>query len=138
MKIATKYKPKKATAIAYNMFLILCVLLIIGRWYSVIDNDFVFINKEIHSHLSNLVLSMVFYLAIGYWWLLQGVKFQIVAGLGIAFILANFICEILMGFMNTPDIMDAVYGTAGTIPVFLFLLIVNRHGLTAHSEKQTE
>ena len=34
-----------------------------------------------------------------------------------------------MGFMNTADIMDAIYGTAGTIIGFTYLFFTYKYGL---------
>lgn len=53
---------------------------------------------------------------------------------GIVIITANVICETIMGFMNTPDIIDAVYGIAGTIISFCFLAVSRRYGLKIISE----
>lgn len=129
MKITTKYSPKKPATIAYRCVLLVGILLTIGRWYSVIDNSFVLFNREIHSHVSNLSLSMIVFTGIGYTWLLNGVRFRFIVVLGLLCIIANFICETLMGFMNTPDILDAVYGTVGVVISFVFLLLTSKYGL---------
>ena len=131
MKNKCKYTTKKPFLVAYIVLCCVCLLLTIGRWYSVFGSDFVVINAEIHSHISNLVLSMVFYLAVGYTWLLVGVKFNIVTLLGIFIIISNFACETLMGFMNTADITDAIYGTIGTMIIFIYLFITNKYGLVS-------
>lgn len=129
MKLTYKYRLKKSFHIGYIILLCLGFLLTIGRWYSVIDTNFVVINAEIHSHISNFSLSMIFYLGLGYIWLLYGVRFKFVVMLGIFAIISNLICETLMGFMNTTDIVDAVYGIAGVVIVFLYLSAVNKYGL---------
>ncbi|MDL2301582.1 hypothetical protein LJC58_04415 [Lachnospiraceae bacterium OttesenSCG-928-D06] len=113
--------PKPYTII-YTILIFIGFLLTVGRWYSVFNPDFVLFNAEIHSHISNLSLSMIFYLGLGYSWLQNGVKFRLICGLGVFVVLANVICETLMGFMNTADIMDAVYGAVGTAMAFVFLL----------------
>ena len=65
-------------------------------------------------------------------WLLFGVKFKFVALLGAFTAAANLICESpVMAFMNTPDYIDAIYGIAGTIISFLFLIFTYKYGLTA-------
>ena len=137
MKYKSKYTAKKPFLITYIVLCCVCLGLVVGRWYSVIDADYVFINAEIHSHLSNFVLSMVFYLAAGYAWLLVGVKFRYIAVLGIVLIVGNFICETVMGYMNTVDVMDAVYGTAGTVIIFAFLLITNNYGLVLTNSEES-
>ncbi|HCY06592.1 MAG TPA: hypothetical protein DHS57_04830 [Erysipelotrichaceae bacterium] len=62
-------------------------------------------------------------------WLTSGVKFRLVAILGVFMIVANFICETLMGFMNTVDIVDAIYGAVGVILVFIYFYFLNNNGL---------
>lgn len=128
MKIFYKYEPKTITKIIYIMLICIGLLLTIGRWYSVVNNDFVLFSKEIQSHISNLSLSMIVYLGIGYTWLLMGQKFRIVVVLGIFLIVANLVCETLILFLNTPDIIDFVYGVIGIGIAFIFLFFCNKYG----------
>jgi hypothetical protein len=44
-------------------------------------------------------------------------------------IASNLICETVMGFMNTTDIVDAIYGTIGTAIAFSFLYFTSKYGL---------
>lgn len=134
MKITTKYR-LKSCALA-GLVALYCVgfLLTIGRWYSVIDSDFVVLTADIHSHISNFSLSILVYLSIGYMWLSFGVKFRFVALLGMLMVIANFICETLMGFMNTTDIIDAIYGTIGIAITFVYLFFTYKYGLLSKNE----
>lgn len=131
MKITTtyKYSPKKPVNVGAVALYCIGLLLTIGRWYGGINNDFVVFNDETYSHMSNFSLSMLVYLSTGYMWLLFGVKFRYIVVLGVFLTIANFACEILMGFMNTPDIIDAIYGTIGTAVIFVFLFFTNKYGL---------
>lgn len=124
-----KYRVKKPFSIAYPALLFLGVLLTLGRWYSVFNPDFVILNAEVHSHISNLSLSMIAYVGIGYSWLLYGTRFHFITALGAVLIAGNFVCETLMGFMNTTDIVDAVYGTVGVLAAFVYLFFTNKYGL---------
>lgn len=54
--------------------------------------------------------------------------------LGLFIVLGNVLCETVMGFMNTPDIIDAVYGIAGTIASFGLLLAAKKYGLSINNE----
>lgn len=103
--------------------------------YNVIDSDFVIINAEIHSHILNLSLSLIAYLGIGQSWLLLGMRFRFIMFLGIAMIADNVVCETLMGFMNTPDIIDTICGTIGIVAAFIFLAITNKYGLVPNNLK---
>ena len=129
MKTGYKYSPKKPTIIVYMILICIGLLLTIGRWVSVFNNDFVIFNDEINSHISNLSLSLLIYLTVGYLLLLLGVRFQIIIILGVFLIVANLISETFIGFMNTPDIIDAIYGIIGISVAFLFLFVTNKFGL---------
>lgn len=129
MNINYKFKPKKITNILYYSLILFGALLTIIRWISAFNSHIVVINEEINSHISNLSLSLIVYLAIGFTWTLQGIKFKRVTLLGIIMIIANILCETVMGFMNTPDIVDAVYGVIGTIIAFCFLSASKKYGL---------
>jgi len=124
-----KYKLSKPYYIVQLLLLCFGSILTIIRWLNIFNSNFVVINPEINSHISNFSLSLLAYLAIGSTWLTSGVKFRFITILGLFMIVANFICETLMDFMNTVDIIDAIYGTVGIILVFIYLYLLNKHGL---------
>ena len=124
-----KLKPKKVTKIVYNYLILFAAILAIIRWISAFNNDIVVINAEINSHISNFVLSLVFYLGVGFTWILQKMTLRKIIILGLFIIIANIICETVMSFMNTTDIIDAIYGIVGTLIGFCYLLVVNKYGL---------
>lgn len=124
-----KLKPKKIIKVAYYCMLLIDAILLVIYWVSAFHNDIVVINVEINSHISNFVISMIFYLGIGYTWILQKNAFKNVILLGVFVVIANVMCETVMGFLNTADIIDAVYGIAGTMISFCFLFVVNKCGV---------
>lgn len=124
-----KYSAKKPFLTAYAVLIFIGILLTIGRWYSVFNHDFVIINAEVCSHISNFSLSLVAYVGIGYSWLLFGTSFRFIIILGLFLIIGNFACETLMEFMNTPDIVDAVYGTFGVLAAYVYLFFTHKYGL---------
>lgn len=127
MKIT--YKIKQSYKVVQLLLIFFGFVLTIIRWLNVFNSNFVVINSEINSHVSNFSLSLLAYLAIGSAWLTSGIRFRFVTILGIFMVVANFICETLMGFMNTVDIVDAIYGTVGTMIVFIYLYFLNSDGL---------
>lgn len=66
-----KLRPKKVTRIVYNFLILFVAILTFIRWISIFNNDIVVINAEINSHISNFALSLVFYLSVGFTWILQ-------------------------------------------------------------------
>lgn len=129
-----KYRPKKLTNIAFIILICIGLLLVMIRWGNAFNSDFVVVNEEIHSHISNFVLSMLLYLNVGFIWLMCGVKFRIITILGLLLIVANFLCETVMGFMNTIDIMDAIYGTVGVAISFVFLFVAKKYGMISNED----
>lgn len=114
--------------IVYAALILLGLLLTIGRWASQFL-DFVIINPEINSHISNFSLSLMAYSGIGFTWLLGGMRFRAITILGMFFIAGNLFCETVMTILNTPDIIDAFFGFLGTTIGFLYLLAAKRYGL---------
>ncbi|WP_082029311.1 hypothetical protein [Beduini massiliensis] len=122
-------KPKKSTKVVFNSLVLIATMLSIIRWASVLNSNIVVINTEINSHITNFSLSLVFYLGVGFTWMLQKISFKKIILLGLLIVIANILCETIMGFMNTTDIIDAIYGIVGTLISFCFLLVVNKYGL---------
>ncbi|MGM0171888.1 hypothetical protein IGJ39_001993 [Enterococcus sp. AZ140] len=73
---------------------------------------------------------------IPYFWLLMGAKFNYIIIFSLLLLVANALCETVLGFINTPDIIDMYYGFAGTGISFLTLLIIYKFGLSPNSEKR--
>ena len=138
MKNTCKYTIKKPFSIAYIILICVCLILTGVRWYSIFNNDVVIINPVINSHISNLSLSILLYLTAGFGWLALGVKFRFIIFLGVFFVASNLICETVMGFINTADIIDAVYGIVGTAIGFAYLYITNKYGLVPINADKTD
>ncbi len=123
------YKMKKSYMIVQLLLVCFGFVLTIIRWLNVINSNFLVINTEITSHITNFSLSLLAYLVIGSLWLTSAVRFRFVIVLGSFMIVANLICETLLGFINTVDIVDAIYGTVGIILAFIYFYCVNGNGL---------
>ena len=72
-----KLKPKKIIKIMYNCLILFAAILAIIRWISAFNNEIVVINAEINSHISNFALSLIFYLGVGFTWILQKMTFKL-------------------------------------------------------------
>lgn len=123
------YNMKKSYIIVQLLLVCFGFVLTLIRWLNVFNSNFLVINTEITSHISNFSLSFLAYLIIGSLWLTSGVKFRFVVVLGAFMIAANLTCETLLSIINTVDILDAIYGTVGIILVFIYFYCVNSNGL---------
>nr|WP_315472988.1 hypothetical protein [uncultured Undibacterium sp.] len=80
-------------------------------------------------HISNFSISYALYTTVGFMWLQMGSSFKYITYLGIAIVITNFIYELWIPFINTPDITDAVYGVIGSILGHLFLFYLKKYGM---------
>ncbi len=127
----------KMFKLLYNGLVVFAGSLGLIRWLSVFT-DIVVINAEINSHISNFSLSLLFYLAVGVYWIQTDEKFSLTVYLGISLIVGNLICETLLGSINTPDIIDAVYGIIGVLISFVFLFSAHKYGLVHVSDTSVD
>jgi hypothetical protein len=129
-KISYKYIPKLWAAISFLLLLLSANFLFLGRKIKVFHcAALVATFHDFYYHVSNFSLSMLIYLTLGYVWLLIGLNIKHVAMAGIVIVLINFIYELFIPVLNTPDIVDAYYGLAGVVLSFLFLYAVDKFGL---------
>ncbi len=135
MKPKSKYNIKKGFNICYFALVCFCFILTIIRWINSFNSDIVFINNTITSHISNFSLSMLFYLAYGYIMVLFDIKFRYVIVLGISLILGNFAYELFLSIINTKDIVDAIYGLAGSLLSFIYLVLMKKYGLILNEQE---
>lgn len=125
-----KYISKIWSVLVYLILFIVVVLLFAGRSFKEIQIEFLM--KELpgfYSHISNFVISFELCLVVGYLevWFKQSLKGTIIfAGF---LLLANFIYEWFVSVLNTPDKIDAYYGFAGSLSVFLYHFLNLKFGL---------
>ena len=70
---------------------------------------------EVSSHISNFAITSLMVALLAFIMTLQGAPFKSVIWLAITAVLINFIVEVLISILNTPDIIDAYYGSAGVL-----------------------
>ena len=106
----------------------LCFLLVIIRWLSIFNEDIYVINARVNSHITNFILSLMMCTLIGYLLLATGKKYVFAVMVGLALIAVNFIYETLLPMLNTTDMIDALYGLAGTVISLVYLYIIGKYG----------
>lgn len=84
---------------------------------------------DFYAHVSNFSLSYLVYAAIGYAWLMLGVRRGHLLLLGLVMLLCGLAYELFLPVLNTRDPVDAVYGAAGTALAAVVLLLIDRYGM---------
>ena len=130
-----KYLPKVATALLFLLFLVANYLLFAGRKSDALQSEWLLNHlPDFYQHVANFTISCILYAGIGYAWLMLGVHTKAILFFGITIIAANFIYELWIPVLNTRDVVDAVYGAAGTAIGFIFLMLIKKFGLRLNSE----
>ena len=78
------------------------------------------------------------FLGMGLSWMIKDVKFIYITLLGMTLMDINVLCETVMAFINTTDLVDALYGVVGIAVGFVYLIIIFKHGLILVEEKQAD
>lgn len=137
LRIKAAYRVTKPYMLGYYLLIFVSVFLILGYLFAPLRIGFILrLFPEFYYHISNLCISIIFYLGIGFAWLTQGVAFKHIGLLGVVAVVANVVCETVMGFMNTTDFMDAIFGVVGVAISFTYLAMIYRHGLIPLEGKQ--
>ncbi|WP_133642231.1 hypothetical protein [Sphingobacterium paludis] len=136
---AIKYTPKLAAAIAYLLLLVVVILLFSGRKIVSLRPDFI-LNQwpDFYLHVSNFSISYVMLAGVGFIWILMGIPSKFIVVCSVLLICCNFIYELWIPILNTPDIIDAYYGVLGTVLALCFLLFTKRFGLVTLKDEQSE
>lgn len=125
-----KYLPKFATSLIFLLFLVANFLLFAGRKSDVLQPAWILATfPDFYQHVANFTISCLLFAAIGYSWLMMGINTKTLLILGLVIIVANFIYELWIPILNTRDWIDAVYGCAGTLVGFVFLMLMKKFGL---------
>ena len=123
------FKPKIFTTISYLLLIIgVCTLISIRNDPKLQPAIILKYVPDFFSHISNFSLTYLL-VSSGYFALLSGLPLNRIYILCAIGIIGNFIYEIWIPVLNTPDIIDAWYGVAGVIFGIVFLAIVKRYGL---------
>ena len=121
-------KQKSFTTTSLLSIFALCFLLVIIRWINIFNEDVYVISVAINSHITNFTLSLMMCTLIGYLLLLAGKKYVSTIMVGLLLIVVNFIYEIFLPFLNTTDIIDALYGLVGAVISLVYLYFIDKYG----------
>ena len=121
-------KSKKNTTITLVMVFTVCFILGIIRWINIFNENVFVITKEINSHITNFIISLMLCTLIGYLLLCYRKKYWAIIIIGLILISTNLIYETILPFINTIDLIDAVYGILGVIISLIYLLFIDKKG----------
>jgi hypothetical protein len=124
-KLSFKFTANNKGIIAYYAWLMFNIALLSVKKLSFIQQHL----HDVFTHTSNFIITAILMSSVSLIWLLQGAPFKFVLYLGMVAITLNFVVELFVTILNTPDVMDAVYGTAGVLVTILVMLLFKRSGL---------
>lgn len=128
-KQLAKYEVKKSYLILYLCMFAACLLFVICRWISAIDPSAVLLPESINIHITNFSLSLMLLLFIGFTMLIFGGNIKTIGIFAILIVLINLVYEVFLPILNTPDLIDALFGILGTAIAWFYLLSLKRNGL---------
>ena len=121
-------KSKNITTITLVMVFTVCFILGIIRWINIFNENVFVITKKINSHITNFTISLMLCTLIGYLLLCYKKKYRTIIIIGLILISTNLIYETILPFINTIDLIDAVYGILGVIISLIYLLFIDKKG----------
>ena len=110
------------------MVFTVCFILGIIRWINIFNENVFVITKEINSHITNFIISLMLCTLIGYLLLCYRKKYWAIIIIGLILISTNLIYETILPFINTIDLIDAVYGILGVIISLIYLFFIDKKG----------
>lgn len=125
-----KFVPRVWARVGFVALLAIAFALFQGRKHPGLRiHDALGLPADFYAHISNFSISYMIYAGAGFVWLQLGVAVRVVLAFGTALLLANVVYELWLPVLNTPDVVDAYYGIAGTLLALTLLLLVRRYGL---------
>lgn len=105
-----------------------CFALFILRGVHSFAPDVVIVNREVTSHISNFALSYVLCALVGLLLLAAGKGLRSALLFCLAVLAANLAYEAFLPVANTRDMVDALYGFAGSLAGGAYLCWLNAFG----------
>lgn len=128
-----KFLPKVSAALSHLILLLAVVILFFGRTKPFLRIDVLLkVFPDFYQHVSNFSISFLILAGVGFMWVMLALSFKYITLLTLLILLSNFIYELWIPVLNTPDIIDAYYGMAGSLLAFIWLLLIKSFGLKAN------
>ena len=109
---------------------IVCTLLFMGRTRAALRPEFIVAAVPgFYAHISNFVITFEIVLLIAFVWLLRGLSIWPFVWLFLAALILNVVAESFAWTLNTPDMLDAVFGLFGVLFAIVCTLLLKTFGL---------
>ena len=127
----SKFDFKKKYLIIYLCLIVFDTLLMLFRWLEHIAPNVRLLPDFLLDHITNFALCMLLLLIFGITVLSFGGKLRGISAAALAMSVLNIVYECFIPILNTPDIMDAMFGVIGVAIAYVFLILLRKNGLIA-------
>jgi hypothetical protein len=127
------YDIKKKYLVIHLCLIIFGAFLMICRWINHIEPDVKILPEFILDHVNNFALCLLLLLIVGFIILMFTGKIKAITVIAAVIAALSVIYECLLPMLNTPDVVDAVFGVCGTLVAYIHLLVLKKWGIFAKS-----
>lgn len=126
-----KYVPTILGISVYFLLFLLAFFLFLGRKSESLRIGWLLdFDPEYYTHTTNFSISLLICLVFGFTEILFSGKIKSSYWMALFLIAVNFIYELFIPLINTPDIIDAYYGLVGTLIPFPYFYFLKKFGIT--------
>lgn len=127
----SKFDFKKKYLIIYLCLIVFDTLLMLFRWLEHIAPNVRLLPDFLLDHITNFALCMLLLLIFGITVLSFGGKLRSISVAALVMSVLNIVYECFIPILNTPDILDAMFGVIGVAIAYVFLILLRKNGLIA-------
>lgn len=126
-----KFDFKKKYLVIYLCLIVFDAFLMLCRWLDHIVPDVRLLPGFLLDHITNFALCMLLLLIFGMTVLSFGGKLRSITAAALVMSVLNIVYECFIPILNTPDILDAMFGVVGVAIAYVFLIMLRKNGLIA-------
>ena len=123
-----KFYIKKKYLIIYLCLIVFDTFLMLCRWLEHIVPNVRLLPDFLLDHITNFALCMLLLLIFGITTLSFGGKLKSITAAALVMSVLNIVYECFIPILNTPDILDAVFGVIGIAVAYVFLILLRKNG----------
>ena len=123
-----KFHLKKKYLIIYLCLIVFDTFLMLCRWLEHIVPNVRLLPDFLLDHITNFALCMLLLLISGITALSFGGKLKSITAAALVMSVLNIVYECFIPILNTPDILDAVFGVIGIAVAYVFLILLRKNG----------